>query len=133
MTIDIAVALAPASHAATGAGAAPVQVGYGVSLTDIGRFEQALQGAGARLEPRPIDPSSESTKQLLRPFEHINAEASRMSVDAQAAKAAGLDMSPGEVVMLTVRCQEFMFHCQLTSNIANRASDGLQQLFRQQG
>ena len=41
-------------------------------------------------------------------------------------------MSPGEMVMLTVRCQEFMFHCQLTSNIANRTSDGLQQLFRQQ-
>ena len=41
-------------------------------------------------------------------------------------------MTPGEVVMLTVRCQEFMFHCQLTSNIANRTSDGLQQLFRQQ-
>jgi len=25
-----------------------------------------------------------------------------------------------------------MFHCQLTSNIANRTADGLQQLFRQQ-
>ena len=39
---------------------------------------------------------------------------------------------PGEIMKLTVRCQEFMFHCQLTSNIANRTSDGLQQLFRQQ-
>jgi hypothetical protein len=37
------------------------------------------------------------------------------------------------MVMLSMRCQEFMFHCQLTSNIANRTSDGLQQLFRQQG
>jgi len=133
MTIDIAVALAPAAQAAGGAGAAPVQVGYGVSLTDIGRFERALDGAGARLDPRPVDPASESAKQLFRPFEHINAEAVRLSVDAQAAKATGLDMSPGEMVMLTVRCQEFMFHCQLTSNIANRTADGLQQLFRQQG
>jgi hypothetical protein len=41
-------------------------------------------------------------------------------------------MTPGDMMMLTVRCQEFMFHCQLTSNIANRTSDGLQQLFRQQ-
>jgi hypothetical protein len=37
------------------------------------------------------------------------------------------------MIMLSVRCQEFMFHCQLTSNVANRTSDGLQQLFRQQG
>jgi hypothetical protein len=36
------------------------------------------------------------------------------------------------MVMLTVRCQEFLFHSQLTANVANRTSDGLQQLFRQQ-
>ena len=53
-------------------------------------------------------------------------------IDFSAAQAAGRDMSPSEMVQLTVRCQEFMFHCQLTSNIANRTSDGLQQLFRQQ-
>jgi len=41
-------------------------------------------------------------------------------------------MTPGEMVMLSVKCHEFMFHCQLTSNAANRTSDGLQQLFRQQ-
>jgi hypothetical protein len=42
-------------------------------------------------------------------------------------------MSPADMVMLTMRVQEFSFHCQLTSNIANRTADGLQQLFRQQG
>jgi hypothetical protein len=36
------------------------------------------------------------------------------------------------MVMLTVKCHEFLFHSQLTANVANRASDGLQQLFRQQ-
>jgi hypothetical protein len=36
------------------------------------------------------------------------------------------------MIGLTVQCHEFMFNCQLTSNIANRTSDGLQQLFRQQ-
>jgi hypothetical protein len=41
-------------------------------------------------------------------------------------------MSPSMMVNLSVRAQEFMFHCQLTSNIANRASDGVAQLFRQQ-
>jgi hypothetical protein len=68
----------------------------------------------------------------MKPFEHINGEAARLSADAQAARAGGREMTPGDIVTLTVRCQEFMFHCQLTSNIANRTSDGLSQLFRQQ-
>lgn len=133
MTIEIAAAAAM-SHASSAAGAtaAPVQVGYGVSLTDIGGFQQAMAGASARLEARPVGATSEAAKQLMKPFEHINGEASRLSLDANAAQAAGREMSPSEIVQLTVHCQEFMFHCQLTSNIANRTSDGLQQLFRQQ-
>ena len=133
MTIDVsAVAALVPTGSATGAAAAPVQVGYGVSLSDIGGFQQALSGAQARLEARPVGAPSEAAKQLMTPFEHINNEASRLSLDANAAQRAGREMSPSEVVMLTVRCQDFMFHCQLTSNIANRTSDGLQQLFRQQ-
>jgi len=136
MEIAAAAMLGPASHAAgggaAGGGAAPMQVGYGVSLTDFGGFQQALQSVGARLEAKPISPPSEAAKQLMKPFDHINGEAQRLSADARVAQANGHEMSPGEVVMLTVRCQEFMFHCQLTSNIANRTSEGLQQLFRQQ-
>jgi hypothetical protein len=136
MSFEIAAtaAIGPASGSAMGA-AAPVQsaqVGYGVSLTDIGGFQQALAGAQARLEAQPVGGGSEVARQLMTPFEHINTEAAKLSTQANAAQAAGRDMSPSEVVLLTMRCQEFMFHCQLTSNIANRTSDGLQQLFRQQ-
>jgi hypothetical protein len=125
MSFEIAAtaAIGPVS----GAGA-PVQVGYGVSLTDIGGFQQAL----SRLEAQPANVGNAVAKQLMTPFEHINNEAAKISTQANAAQAAGRDMSPSEVVQLTMRCQEFMFHCQLTSNIANRTSDGLQQLFRQQ-
>jgi len=42
------------------------------------------------------------------------------------------ELTPGQMVMLTVRCHEFLFHCEMTSNVANRTSDGFQQLFRQQ-
>jgi len=136
MSHELAVAAlaGPASAAGAGAAAAatPVQVGYGVSLTDLGGFQQALAQAAGRLEARPVQAPGEAARQLMRPFEHINGEATRLSLDASAAKASGHDMTPGEMVQLTVRCQEFMFHCQLTSNIANRTSDGLQQLFRQQ-
>lgn len=132
MSFEIAAAAAAGPALSAPAAAAPVQVGYGVSLSDIGGFQQALSGAQARLEARPVGATSEAAKQLMTPFEHINNEASRLSLDANAAQRAGREMSPSEVVMLTVRCQELMFHCQLTSNIANRTSDGLQQLFRQQ-
>ena len=135
MTMEIAAAavLGPASQAGNVAQGASLQVGYGVSLTDFGGFQQALQNVTARLDAMPVSPPSEAAKQLFKPFDHINGEAKQLSLDANAAKAAGREMTPGEMVTLTVRCQEFMFHCQLTSNIANRTSDGLQQLFRQQG
>jgi hypothetical protein len=125
MSFEIAAA---AAVGPTAGAAAPVQVGYGVSLTDIGGFQQAL----SRLEAQPANAGSAVARQLMTPFEHINSEAAKISTQANAAQAAGRDMSPSEVVLLTMRCQEFMFHCQLTSNIANRTSDGLQQLFRQQ-
>jgi hypothetical protein len=134
MTFEIAAAVSALAQGAGPAGgaAAPVLVGYGVSLTDFGGFNDALSRVGARLEAQPIQAPGEAAQQLMKPFEHINGEAARLSADAQASQAAGRDMSPSEMVSLTVRCQEFMFHCQLTSNIANRTSDGLQQLFRQQ-
>lgn len=134
MTVDIAALTATLAQGAGTAGgsAAPVQVGYGVSLTDLGGFQGALARVGTRLEAQGIGPPGEAARVLMKPFEHINGEAARLAADAQASQAAGKEMSPSEMVLLTVRCQEFMFHCQLTSNIANRTSDGLQQLFRQQ-
>ena len=129
MTIDITAALPVSNAAAVGA---PVQVGYGVSLGDFAGFESAMARVGARLEARPVSQPSQAAQQLMRPFEHINGQATQLAQDASVARAAGQEMTPGEIVKLTVRCQEFMFQCQLTSNIANRTSDGLAQLFRQQ-
>jgi hypothetical protein len=133
MTIDVAAAavLNPVAPAA-GAAAGQVQAGYGVSLTDFAGFQQAMAGAAARLEAAPAAVLSEAAKVLFTPFEHINTEAARLSADAQAAKDSGQEMKPGEVVMLSARSMEFMFHCQLMSSIANKTSEGLQQLFRQQ-
>ena len=91
-----------------------------------------MAGAQARLEAQPGVTPSQAAQQLMKPFEQINTQASNLALEANAARAAGRDLSPSEMVSLSVHCQEFMFHCQLTSNIANRTSDGLQQLFRQQ-
>jgi hypothetical protein len=123
---------ANAAHGMTPAAGGPAQAGYGVSLTDLSGFQQSLQSAAVRLEARPVGGTNDATKALMKPFEHINGEALRIADEAKVAQTKGHEMTPGDMMMLTMRCQEFMFHCQLTSNIANRTSDGLQQLFRQQ-
>ncbi len=131
MTMEIA-ATAPVGQAAHAGGGGAVQVGYGVSLSDLGGFQHAMAGAQLRLEAHAAAEPSKAAQQLMKPFEQINAQASELELQANAARSAGRDMTPSEMVNLSVRCQEFMFNCQLTSNIANRTSDGLQQLFRQQ-
>lgn len=132
MSTEIAALAAFSPSQAGAAGGGIVQVGYGVSLSDIGGFQRSLEQAAARLDAAPVGKAGEAAQQVLKPFEHINAEATRIAAEASAARNAGREMTPSEVLMLTVRAQEFMFHCQLTSNIANRTSEGLQQLFRQQ-
>lgn len=71
-------------------------------------------------------------KGLFDALDQVNVQARSVSDYASTAEASGGQLTPGEIVQLTMKCQEFMFQCQLTSNIANRSSDGVQQLFRQQ-
>ena len=127
----VAPPIAPGLAAAPAA-TAQVQVGYGASLTDLSAFNQALAGAGQRMEARAASATNAAMQAVFKPLEQLNTEAAQLSQHAQAAMQAGTDLTPGEMVMLTVKCQEFMFHSQLTANVANRTSDGLQQLFRQQ-
>jgi len=75
---------------------------------------------------------SPALRGMLGTLDKVNGEAKSVADYARSVEGTGGELTPGEVVQLTMRCQEFMFHCQLTSNIANRTSEGLQQLFRQQ-
>lgn len=119
--------------AAVDAGGGPsLLAGYGVSLTDLSGFQQAMDKATGRLDVRAVTAPSESVKALFEPLQHLDTQAASLSSHAQAAMQAGQSLTPGEMVMLSVRCHEFLFHSQLTANVANRTSDGLQQLFRQQ-
>lgn len=137
MSSIVSALAAPETLASAAGGAGGVSAGYGVSLTDLSGFSDALSraqsgGGTGVLEPQAVAAASEGMQALFKPLEHINAEAASLHEHAEAAMAAGTEMTPGEMVMLTVRAHEFLFHSQLTANVANRASDGLQQLFRQQ-
>jgi hypothetical protein len=110
------------------------QVGYGATMTDAVQFQNALHTAGAQApsglgSPEALAPAM---KGIFNQLEFVNGQASNLAAHAKAAEAKGAAITPGEMIGLTVQCHEFMFNCQLTSNIANRTSDGLQQLFRQQ-
>lgn len=112
-----------------GPGIEDVRVGHGGSMTsDVALFGQSLEAA--RLSAPAIPPVAEV---LMEPLGMIDREAGHLAEAAQEAMASGDAMTPGEILDLTVRSQEFMFHSQLTANIANRTAEGLQQLFRQQG
>lgn len=114
------VELGPSGSAAGGAG---------LGSTEAARFTAALDrmgGAEGVGMPKPVG-------ELFKALDSINVQARGVSDYASTAEASGGQLTPGEIVQLTMKCQEFMFQCQLTSNIANRSSDGVQQLFKQQG
>lgn len=112
-----------------------LQAGYGAGLGDVTGFQSALSVAKPAQPPAATDGADAITPALRGMFnalEKVNGEAKQVAEFATKAQASGNDMTPGEVIQLTMRCHEFMFHCQLSSSVANRTSDGLQQLFRQQ-
>jgi hypothetical protein len=108
-----------------------ITVGYRASLTEITKFEESLNGVIETRIKRTNEPST-TERAVIKPLDYINTEAENIVNYAKSAVQSGNELTPSEIVMLTTRSHEFMFHCQLTSNIANRTSEGLQQLFRQQ-
>ena len=131
-------AIAASAAGAGGAGIAmppgdTVQAGPNASIADITSFQSSMTAAASGASPvGGPDQLSPAIKAMFTQLEKVNGEARNVADYAQAASAKGADMTPGEVVNLTMKCHEFMFHCQLSSSIANRTSDGIQQLFRQQ-
>ena len=106
-----------------------VNMGYGASLADVSSFNQSLERAGQAARTEAPNAVAEA---VLEPLGFINTEAADLLNYAKSAVASGNELTPSEIVVLTARSHEFMFHAQLTANVANRTAEGLQQLFRQQ-
>ncbi len=135
-TISALSGLAPAGPASSSRIfelTAPNSVAHagGISPQAEIKFNAAIGRSGSVSEvtasqmPTPV-------KGVFDALDQVNVQARSVSDYAASAEASGGQLTPGEIVQLTMKCQEFMFQCQLTSNIANRSSDGVQQLFRQQ-
>ena len=78
------------------------------------------------------DPLNSTFRQLLDALQSVNGEQVALDGAAREMQANGGQVTPSEMIMLSMRCDEFLFHCELTSNAANRGSDGLQESFREQ-
>lgn len=96
------------------------------------RFHAALEKMGGLENVVGTGPIPPALKGMFNALDQVNVQARAVSRYAATAEASGGQLTPGEIVQLTMKCSEFMFQAQLTSNIANRSSDGVQQLFKQQ-
>lgn len=140
MSIETLASLAAGAAGGAG-GATTLQLGPVTAPAGGGdQFAMALSRAGHGSPAQAVAPSAatggsmpSAVKGLFNALDGINTQARSVSDYAATAEASGGTLTPGEIVQLTMKCQEFMFQCQLTSNIANRSSDGVQQLFKQQG
>ena len=109
-----------------------MNLGYGSTLADnAADFEASLEAV--RLRTADDNTAEAIAKAAFQPLDYINQETMSLSEYAQTAVASGNELTPAEIVSLTVQSQKSMFHSQLTANVANRSADGIQQLFRQQG
>ncbi|CBL45614.1 hypothetical protein HDN1F_20310 [gamma proteobacterium HdN1] len=68
----------------------------------------------------------------LRTLESLNQSGESLGMEALQATTNFRDLTPGEVLNLTVQSHHFMFKSEMTATVANKTSDGVQQLFRQQ-
>lgn len=102
----------------------------GISADSAQRFQETYNAAANRMDATSGDPARSSVSSLLDPLLGLNSDSLRLT--QQADRAAQIEMKPSELMQFTMRSHEFLFHCELVANVANRSSDGMQQLFRQQ-
>jgi len=101
------------------------------SDTASGDFAQALAAAESQV-PAISQAGGFDLEQVLGALDQVNGEFGQLAASAKGAEVSGVALSPSQMINLTVECQEFMFHCELTANMATTSSNGLQQLFQEQ-
>ena len=103
---------------------------FAASMERAGKADAAT-GDATMLSVQGTD-KPEGTRAVLAALESLNGGAERIETMSHSLAAGASDFTPAEMIQLTMRAHQFMFTAQLTSNVANRSSDGIQQLFRQQ-
>ena len=92
-------------------------------------FNAALERATARQDAAAA-PNGDVFGALFDPLLQLGEHSERLATYANPSLSN--EFRPGELLQITMQSHQFLFHCELVANVANRASDGVQQLFRQQ-
>jgi len=130
---SLAFELQPAGPALAGAGSAATA--NNASVFDVSHFDAALAAAAntapASAHTMQVSGSeSQGFRTVMATLENLNGRAD--SLGSKALELQHGEFRPSDMLMMTLKAQEFLFHCELTSNVANRTSEGVQQLFREQ-
>jgi hypothetical protein len=128
MAFDLTPAAGPAASANLAAGSVTP------TMFDVSQFNAAFAAARAPAAtpsvPQVSAGESAGFRSVVAALGTLDGRAD--TIGAKALEMSGGDLKPGEMLMMTMRAHEFLFHCEMTSNVANRSSDGVQQLFREQ-
>ena len=106
---------------------------FAAALERTGGAEQAQRAAtaDATVKVQKTEPS-EGTRLLIQAINNLNTGAENINAVSNSMSANIAEITPGQMLEMTMKCHQFLFQAELTSNVANRTSDGIQQLFRQQ-
>lgn len=132
VAFDISAAAAqPASMAAMpGASAATV--------FDVAHFDAAYAtvahtpAQSAAQVPKVSASETDGFRSVMVMLQGLNGRAESIGTAASQSMSSQSRMTPADMLAMTTHAYEFLFHCELTSNVANRTSEGVQQLFQQQ-
>ena len=131
------------SAAMNAPGNQPGAPGGTVSTFDIAGFQNAFDASragatstqpGATTAPGAVEaPSKSAFESLVGPLVKLNDRAGAVRAESFEKLAAKENLTPSDMLTLTMEVHKFSFHSHLTSNIADKSSRGIQQLFRQKG
>jgi hypothetical protein len=102
-----------------------------IDVRDFGVAMERTASAPPAAPPVQAAPS-EGTRAVIAALNNLNSGAENINALSQSMSGNIAELTPGQMMEMTMKCHQFLFQTELTSNVANRTSDGIQQLFRQQ-
>jgi hypothetical protein len=133
-----AVAFDISAAATQPAGAAALPGASAATVFDVAHFDSTYATAAhapaqsAAQAPKVSAGENDGFRSVMVMLQGLNGRAESIGASASHIKTSQSAMTPGDMLAMTTHAYEFLFHCELTSNVANRTSEGVQQLFQQQ-
>ena len=107
------------------------------TVFDLAHFQAQYANATPSSNPvaqtvRASASEDDGFRSVMVMLQGLNGRAESIGTAASQSMTSQSRMTPADMLAMTTHAYEFLFHCELTSNVANRTSEGVQQLFQQQ-